>query len=87
MSQYGVTDKAAALEVFAANRNPFLRTTTEDQRVLELTDDAAIVIGRTTIEAQPEGRDEVVVFSVRTSTVYVRKGDAWRIAFHQQTPA
>jgi uncharacterized protein (TIGR02246 family) len=86
VSQYGVIDKSAALEGFAANRNPYLSTTSDDRRVLLISDDAAVVTGRTRIEALPEGATDTVTFTVRTSTVFVRRDGSWKAAFFQQTP-
>jgi uncharacterized protein (TIGR02246 family) len=85
VSKWGVAGRDASLEGFAANRNPYLRTTTDDQRVLRPTPDTAVVTGRTVVEVLMEGQSEVTEFTVRSSTLYVREGDTWRIAFHQQS--
>jgi uncharacterized protein (TIGR02246 family) len=85
VSRWGVAERDAILEGFAANRNPYLRTTTDDQRVLRPTPDTAVVTGRTVVEVLMEGQSEVTEHTVRSSTLYVREGGAWKIAFHQQT--
>ena len=53
----------------------------EEHRVLELSDDAAVVTYKATAR-RPDGPPYVA----RASSAYVRDGNAWKLAFHQQTP-
>jgi hypothetical protein len=39
-----------------------------------------------TYEARARWNDESEVGSALCATIYVRRDDAWRVAFHQQTP-
>jgi len=54
----------------------------EELRVMELDDNAAVVTYKAT--AMREG--EVLPYVARASSAYVRDGDRWKLAFHQQTP-
>ena len=54
--------------------------TLEEHRLLELSDRAAVVTYKAT--ARREGESYVA----RASSAYVRDGNAWKLAFHQQTP-
>jgi hypothetical protein len=51
-----------------------------DERVLELTEGSAVVAYRAT--ARRGGTDYTALFN----STYVRAGDSWRLALHQQTP-
>ncbi len=53
----------------------------EEHRVLELSDNAAVVTYKATAR-RPDGPPYVA----RASSAYVRAGNAWKLAFHQQTP-
>jgi hypothetical protein len=53
----------------------------EEHRVLELSDDAALVTYKATAR-RPGGS----AYVARASSAYVRDGKAWKLAFHQQTP-
>ena len=53
----------------------------EEHRLLELSEDAALVTYKAT--ARRPGKDPYVA---RASSAYVRDGTAWKLAFHQQTP-
>lgn len=54
----------------------------EEHRLLELSDNAALVTYKAT--ARRPGKGEPYV--VRASSAYVRDGAAWKLAFHQRTP-
>jgi hypothetical protein len=54
----------------------------EEHRVVQLDDGAAVVTYKAT--AQREG--ELTRYIARASSAYVRDRDAWKLAFHQQTP-
>jgi hypothetical protein len=51
-----------------------------DERVLDLSPECAVVVYKAT--ARRDGRDYQALFS----STYVREGDAWKLALHQQTP-
>jgi hypothetical protein len=53
----------------------------EDEQVLELSDGSAVVAYRAV--ARREGQP---AYEALMSSVYVRRGNGWRLAFHQQTP-
>ena len=53
----------------------------EEHRVLELSDKAAVVTYKATAR-RPDGP----AYVARASSAYVRDGNAWKLAFHQQTP-
>lgn len=53
----------------------------EEHRVLELDDHVAVVIYKATA-----ARDGELPYVARASSTYVRDGEAWKLAFHQQTP-
>jgi hypothetical protein len=52
-----------------------------DTRVVPLDDDAAVVVYRVT--AQRDGDEP---YRAAMSSTYVRRGGAWKLAVHQQTP-
>jgi hypothetical protein len=54
----------------------------EEHRLLELTEKAALVTYKATA-ARADGGEP---YRARASSVYVRDGAAWKLAFHQQTP-
>jgi hypothetical protein len=53
----------------------------EEHRLLELSDNAAVVTYKATA-SRPDGKPYVA----RASSTYVRDGGGWKLAFHQQTP-
>jgi hypothetical protein len=53
----------------------------EEHRLLELDEQAALVTYKATA-ARADGEP----YRARASSVYVRDGAAWKLAFHQQTP-
>jgi len=55
----------------------------EDVEIVTLGSDAALLTYRAT--ARRGGEDEE--FVARISTAYVKQGERWLLAFHQQTPA
>ena len=77
---FGVLERAAAIDAMAA-APPWSWFRLEQPRVVELSEEAAVLTYRAT--AQREGDAE---YSAWTTSVYVRFGSEWRLAFHQQTP-
>ncbi|MBB5077432.1 nuclear transport factor 2 family protein [Nonomuraea endophytica] len=65
-----------------ANKSPFDDYTLEDVKVLELTGDAALITYRATVRLKEAGFS----FQLYMTSVYERVGNAWKLAFHQQTP-
>jgi hypothetical protein len=51
-----------------------------DERVLDLTPKSAVVAYQAT--ARREGTEYTALFN----STYIREGDAWKLAVHQQTP-
>ena len=60
---------------------PWASHTLEEPQVLPVTDDVAVVSYG--VVAQREGAP---TYSALISSTYVRRGDGWRLALHQQTP-
>ena len=54
----------------------------KDPRVVELTEDSGVVVYA--VEARREGQEP---YSAVVSSTFVRQDGAWKLAFHQQTPA
>lgn len=78
---FGVLNKETTV---AANKGqpPFSFWRIDDEpRILQLTEDSAIVIYRAT--ARREGREQ---FTVVMSSTYVNRDGWWKLAFHHQTP-
>jgi len=59
---------------------PWTSFVLEDPQVLTLGDDGAIVVYG--VIAERDGAE----YSALVSSAYVRRGGAWRLALHQQTP-
>ena len=72
-------DRAPMLDAMAGQ--PWASHTLEEPQVLPVTDDVAVVSYG--VVAQREGAP---TYSALISSTYVRRGDAWRLALHQQTP-
>jgi hypothetical protein len=72
-------DRALMLDAMAGQ--PWASHTLEDLHVLAVTDDVAVVTYG--VVAQREGPP---TYSALISSIYVRRGDSWRLALHQQTP-
>ena len=54
----------------------------KDPRVVELTEDSGVVVYA--VEARRDGQEP---YSAVVSSTFVRQDGAWKLAFHQQTPA
>jgi hypothetical protein len=54
----------------------------EEHRLLELGERTALI----TYTARAARADGSPLYRARASSVYVRDGAAWKLAFHQQTP-
>jgi hypothetical protein len=55
----------------------------DDVHLVRLTDDAAVL----TYKASAHRPDDDSAYAPLASSVYVRQGGAWTLAFHQQTPS
>jgi hypothetical protein len=53
----------------------------EEHRLMEIDEHAALLTYRATA-----ARDGELPYVARASSVYVRDGSGWKLAFHQQTP-
>lgn len=77
---FGVLDRESTVQA-ATGQPPFEFWRIEDEpRLVELGDDCAVVVYRTT--AKRAGRK---AFSALMSSTYVRRDGRWRLAFHHQT--
>jgi len=61
---------------------PWSQVALEEHRVLELSDEAAVV----TYKATARRAGEEAPYVARASSAYVRDSGRWKLAFHQQTP-
>lgn len=71
-------DRAAIVQSMSGA--PWTRYELADLRSLELTPDTAVVTYGAVAERDGQA------YSALMSSVYVRRDDRWRLAFHQQTP-
>ena len=62
-------------------RSRWAEVSLEEHRLLELSERAALV----TYKATATGADGGEPYVVRASSAYVRDGEGWKLAFHQQT--
>jgi hypothetical protein len=77
---FGVLTREQSIEAIRA-APPWASFRIEDPRVVELTDDSAILTYRVT--AQRAGQEP---YSALIATVFVKHEGTWKTAFHQQTP-
>jgi len=76
---FGVMEREEALSAMAAAQ-PWSRFEIEHPRVVALGPDCGVVVYSVT--AQREGNEP---FSAIVSSTFVRHGDDWKLAFHQQS--
>ncbi|HEX2072767.1 MAG TPA: nuclear transport factor 2 family protein [Geodermatophilus sp.] len=72
-------DRQQILEAMAGP--PWRSFALEDAQVLRPTPDTAVVH-----YGARAARDGVAEYTALMSSLYVRRGDGWKLAFHQQTP-
>jgi hypothetical protein len=77
---FGVLTREATLEAMQA-APPWERYEIADPRVVALSDDSGIVVYE--VVAQRPGEEP---YRAVASTTFVRAGDVWKVAFHQQSP-
>jgi hypothetical protein len=65
-----------------ADKSRWAQVELEEHRLLELGEQAALITYKATA-ARADGGEP---YRARASSVYVRDGAAWKLAFHQQTP-
>ncbi len=78
---FGVMTRDAAIEAMES-APPWSTFEIEDPQVVALTEDSGVVVYRAT--AQRAGQEP---YSAVISSTFVRRDGAWKLAFHQQTPA
>jgi hypothetical protein len=78
---FGVLDREQAIEAMEAAR-PWAQFEMRDPRVVRLTDASGVVVY--SVVARRAGEEP---YSAVISSTFVREGDGWKLAFHQQTPA
>jgi hypothetical protein len=76
---FGVMDREQVLAAMAAAQ-PWSRYEIKDPRVIALGPHCGVVVYSVT--AQREGDEP---FSAVLSSTFVRRGDQWKLAFHQQS--
>ena len=83
VSKHGVANKADIVPNVTKNENPFLKTTLTGLKVLQISDDSALVTYKATVTALIDDAEQK--FQVLATSVYARDDDEWRSVFHQQT--
>jgi hypothetical protein len=83
VSKYGVAGKADIVPTVTKNENPFLKTDLSGIKVLQISDDTALVTYKAAVTALINAVERT--FQVLATSVYARDGDGWRSVFHQQT--
>ena len=78
---FGVMSRDAAIEAMES-APPWATFEIADPRVVVLTDESGVVVYRA--RAQRAGQEP---YSAVISSTFVRRDGAWKLAFHQQTPA
>ncbi|MGI8874169.1 MAG: nuclear transport factor 2 family protein [Egibacteraceae bacterium] len=73
-----IDDRAQVIE--SMRGTPWVSFELEDERVLDLAEGSVVVACQAT--ARRDGGDYTALFS----STYVREGDSWKLAVHQQTP-
>ena len=76
---FGVLDRDAVLDAIGSSAN-WTSVTMEERRLVALTDASAAVAYRAT-GVRADAR-----YTTYAASVYVRRGGAWKLALHQQTP-
>jgi hypothetical protein len=77
---FGVLTREATIEAMES-APPWERYEIADAQVVALSDDSGIVVYA--VVAQRPGEEP---YSAVVSTTFVRDGDVWKVAFHQQSP-
>ena len=77
---FGVLTRAEAIDAMAS-APPWATYELRDAQVVPLTPDAGVVVYA--VEARREGQ---APFRAVVSSTFVRDGDSWKLAFHQQSP-
>jgi hypothetical protein len=77
---FGVLTREATIEAMDA-APPWERFEIRDPRVVALGPDSGVVVYEVT--AQRAGEDP---YAAVVSSTFVRDGDTWKLAFHQQSP-
>jgi hypothetical protein len=78
---FGVMSRDAAIEAMES-APPWSEFEIEDAQVVALTADSGVVVYRAT--ARRAGQEP---YRATISSTFVRRDGAWKLAFHQQTPA
>jgi len=78
---FGVLSRGQAIEAMES-APPWSSFEMKEPRVVELTGDSGVVVY--SVVAQRDGQEP---YSAVISSAFVRREGAWKLAFHQQTPA
>ena len=78
---FGVMSREAAIEAMRS-APPWSTFEIREAQVVQLTPDSGVVVYRAT--ARRAGQDP---YHAVISSAFVRRDGAWKLAFHQQTPA
>ncbi|MCZ7421225.1 MULTISPECIES: nuclear transport factor 2 family protein [unclassified Micromonospora] len=63
------------------NTSPFTGFTLDEQRIVPVSDDTAVITYRAIAEVSGRG-----TFRLYMSSLWQRQADGWKLLFHQQTP-
>jgi hypothetical protein len=77
---FGVLTREASIEAMES-APPWERYEIADPQVVALSDDSGVVVYE--VVAQRPGEEP---YSAVVSTTFVRDGEAWKVALHQQSP-
>ena len=77
---FGVLTREATIEAMES-APPWERYELADPQVVALSDDSGILVYE--VVARRAGQEP---YSAVVSTTFVRDGDVWKVAFHQQSP-
>jgi ketosteroid isomerase-like protein len=80
----GRLDKASATQQYTGVDCEIKRYALSDEQIQPLSNDAALITHKTTVDGTCNGQK--VPVSSWVATVYVRDGDRWKAAFHAEAP-
>jgi len=83
VSPWGTLDKASAVALVRENRNPYTGYRLSDPVTVPLGEGAALITYTAEVDGINEGRP--FTHTVYATSAYVREGQSWRSAFHQQS--
>ncbi|MCO6512321.1 MAG: nuclear transport factor 2 family protein [Aridibacter famidurans] len=77
---FGFSDKAGAVRGISTSKCDVKSTSTSEYKTVELSDSAAILAGKNSVEGTCEGNK---IPEEYFATLYVKEGDSWKAAYYQ----